>query len=87
MYTWRVVLSNMMSVNIAAALVEHLRLLGFPRLVSLENFTVPNLPLVMKILLWAADVVDSDHPLPSTTPQSQEERVTLIRLATLFFVS
>ncbi|KAK3864095.1 hypothetical protein Pcinc_030196 [Petrolisthes cinctipes] len=74
-----------MSFREVRTLVEHLRLLGFPRLVSLENFTAPNLPLVTEILIWAAEVVDNDHPFSSTTPHTQEERVALIQQAALFF--
>lgn len=33
-------------------MVEMLRALGYPRLVSMENFRIPNFKLVAELLLW-----------------------------------
>lgn len=66
-------------------LVEHLRLLGFPRLVSLENFSSPNFQLVSEILTWAMMTVDSDYDLP-TNIDSEQDRVIVVRVAAIFFV-
>ncbi|KAG7161253.1 Clusterin-associated protein 1-like 2 [Homarus americanus] len=53
--------------------VEHLRVLCFPRMVSLENFSTPNFQLVSEILLWLMTTVDSDHD-HSTAIDSQQDR-------------
>ena len=34
---------------------EMLRSLGYPRLISMENFKTPNFNLVSEILLWLID--------------------------------
>ncbi|XP_071519848.1 clusterin-associated protein 1-like [Panulirus ornatus] len=65
-------------------LVEHLRLLGFSRLVSLENFSSPNFQLVSEILTWTMMTVDSDYDLP-TNIDSEQDRVIMVRLAAIFF--
>lgn len=67
-------------------LVEHLRALGFTRLVSLENFSVPNFPLVAEILTWSIRMIDSDFDFVDST-ECEQDRVILIRTAAVFFVS
>ena len=34
------------------SLTEMMRALGYPRLISLENFRQPNFPLVAEMLVW-----------------------------------
>ncbi|XP_042863048.1 clusterin-associated protein 1-like isoform X2 [Penaeus japonicus] len=65
-------------------LIEHLRSLGFTRLVSLENFSTPNFPLVAEILIWSIKMVDSDSDI-SDTIDCEQDRVILIRMAAVFF--
>lgn len=35
-----------------ADFTEMMRALGYPRLISMENFTTPNFTLVSEILIW-----------------------------------
>ncbi|KAK7078312.1 Clusterin-associated protein 1 [Halocaridina rubra] len=65
-------------------LTEHLKSLGFPRLISMENFNTPNFPLLMEILVWAAKMVDSNADISSVI-DTQHDRVLLIRVASIFF--
>ena len=39
-------------VPFAADFTEMMRALGYPRLISMENFRTPNFPLVAEILIW-----------------------------------
>jgi clusterin-associated protein 1 len=38
--------------NLFAAFTEVMRSLGFPRLISMENFRTPNFELVAECLYW-----------------------------------
>ncbi|XP_066137561.1 clusterin-associated protein 1 isoform X2 [Euwallacea fornicatus] len=64
-------------------LVEMLRALGYPNLVSVESFRKPNFPLVADLLLWLAKRFDPDTNIPAEI-SSEEERVKLIRNAAEF---
>ncbi|XP_050715190.1 clusterin-associated protein 1 homolog [Eriocheir sinensis] len=66
-------------------LVEHLRSLGFPRLVSLENFTAPNFQLVNEVLAWLSSCVDGSHASLPSSIDTEQQRVTLINTAAVFF--
>ena len=39
-------------VSFVADFTEMMRALGYPRLISMENFRTPNFPLVAEILIW-----------------------------------
>ncbi|XP_053638096.2 clusterin-associated protein 1 isoform X2 [Cherax quadricarinatus] len=77
-------LQSAMSFREIRNLVEHLRVLGFPRMVSLENFSLPNFQLVSEILAWAVTTVDSDHDL-NINIESEHDRVIMVRFAAMFF--
>ncbi|KYN37233.1 Clusterin-associated protein 1 [Trachymyrmex septentrionalis] len=55
-----------------------MRVLGYPRLISLANFRMPNFPLVAEILVWLVKRFDPDVDIFSDR-DTEEERVTLIR--------
>ncbi|XP_011335796.1 clusterin-associated protein 1 [Ooceraea biroi] len=57
---------------------EMMRVLGYPRLISLMNFRVPNFPLVAEILVWLVKRFDADVYIPSDH-DTEEQRVGLIR--------
>uniref|UniRef100_T1IRF1 Clusterin-associated protein 1 n=1 Tax=Strigamia maritima TaxID=126957 RepID=T1IRF1_STRMM len=59
-------------------LTEMLRGLGFPRLISMENFRNPNFPLVAEILQWLAIRFDPNVDLPSDI-DTEQDRVIFIR--------
>lgn len=61
-----------------------LRSLGYPRLVSMENFKKPNFELVADILYWLAQRYDP-HTEISDNINAEKDRVEFIRsIATLF---
>ncbi|EGI66550.1 Clusterin-associated protein 1 [Acromyrmex echinatior] len=55
-----------------------MRVLGYPRLISLANFRMPNFPLVAEILVWLVKRFDPDVDIFSDH-DTEEQRVTLIR--------
>lgn len=62
-----------------------MRALGYPRLISLVNFRVPNFPLVAEILVWLVKQFDPDVDMPDDH-DTEEQRVTLIRSVAEFMV-
>ncbi|XP_058790323.1 clusterin-associated protein 1 [Phymastichus coffea] len=56
---------------------EMMRVLGYPRLISLSNFRYPNFPLVAEILVWLVKRFDNDTNVPAEH-STEKERVTLI---------
>ncbi|KAL6433679.1 hypothetical protein ACFW04_005747 [Cataglyphis niger] len=57
---------------------EMMRVLGYPRLISIANFRVPNFPLVAEILVWLVKQFDPDSDIPNDH-DTEEQRVALIR--------
>ncbi|XP_050455339.1 clusterin-associated protein 1 [Cataglyphis hispanica] len=57
---------------------EMMRVLGYPRLISIANFRVPNFPLVAEILVWLVKQFDPDSDI-SNDHDTEEQRVALIR--------
>lgn len=64
---------------------EMMRFLGYPRLISLSNFRVPNFPLVAEILVWLEKRFDPDADIP-TDHNTEDDRVAIIRRAAEFMV-
>lgn len=62
-----------------------MRVLGYPRLISIANFRVPNFPLVAEILVWLVKRFDPDVDI-SNDHDTEEQRVTLIRTVAEFMV-
>lgn len=62
-----------------------MRVLGYPRLISVGNFRLPNFPLVAEILVWLVKRFDPDTDIPSDH-STEEERISLIRAVAEFMV-
>jgi len=62
-----------------------MRVLGYPRLISIANFRVPNFPLVAEILVWLVKQFDPDIDIPNEH-DTEEQRVALIRNVAEFMV-
>ena len=63
-----------------------LRALGFPRLISMENFRSPNFPLVAEILTWVTRRFDPSADLP-TDVDTEQDRVIFVRSVAQYMVS
>ncbi|EEB16414.1 Clusterin-associated protein, putative [Pediculus humanus corporis] len=57
---------------------EMMQELGYPRLISMENFRMPNFPLVAEILSWLVKRFDPDADIPLEI-QTENERIALIK--------
>uniref|UniRef100_A0A914H8Z4 Clusterin-associated protein 1 n=1 Tax=Globodera rostochiensis TaxID=31243 RepID=A0A914H8Z4_GLORO len=57
---------------------EILRSLGYPRLVSIENFRTPNFPLISEVLAWTVQKFDSNARLPRQL-DNEADRVLFIK--------
>lgn len=62
-----------------------MRVLGYPRLISVGNFRLPNFPLVAEILVWLLKRFDPDVDIASEH-NTEEERISLIRAVAEFMV-
>ncbi|XP_003692332.1 clusterin-associated protein 1 [Apis florea] len=62
---------------------EIMRVLGYPRLISVGNFRLPNFPLIAEILVWLVKRFDPDTDIPSDH-STEEERISLIRAVAEF---
>ncbi|XP_033306426.1 clusterin-associated protein 1 isoform X1 [Bombus bifarius] len=62
---------------------EMMRVLGYPRLISVGNFRLPNFPLVAEILVWLLKRFDPDADV-SSEHNTEEERISLIRAVAEF---
>lgn len=62
-----------------------MRVLGYPRLISLSNFKDPNFPLVAEILVWIIKRFNSDSNIP-LEHDTEQARITLTRYAAEFMV-
>ena len=63
-----------------------MRALGYPRLISMENFRNPNFQLVAEILVWLVQRFDPDSDIPSDC-DTEQDRVILVKSVTEFMVS
>ncbi|XP_015787929.1 clusterin-associated protein 1-like [Tetranychus urticae] len=57
---------------------EILRFLGYPRLVSIDNFRKPNFPLVAEILRWLITRFDSSLEVPYVI-ETEQDRVIFVK--------
>lgn len=62
-----------------------MRVLGYPRLISLSNFKDPNFPLIAEILIWIIKRFNSDANVP-TDHGTEQARIALIRYTAEFMV-
>eukprot|EP00090_Calanus_glacialis_P001691 TRINITY_DN11217_c0_g1_i1.p1 TRINITY_DN11217_c0_g1~~TRINITY_DN11217_c0_g1_i1.p1 ORF type:complete len:435 (+),score=171.25 TRINITY_DN11217_c0_g1_i1:48-1352(+) len=75
-----------MSFRDLRSLTEMMRSLGYPRLISLENFRQPNFPLVAEMLVWLVKRFEPTADLP-TDVDSEQDRVILIRTVVQFMAT
>jgi clusterin-associated protein 1 len=64
---------------------EMMRVLGYPRLISLSNFQYPNFPLVAEILSWLVKRFDNNNNINSNH-DTEEERIALVCYVAEFMV-
>ena len=62
-------------------------ILGYPRLISRENFRSPNFLLVADILHWFCHQLDSSHGIDATALDNETDRVKLITSTVNFLVA
>ncbi|KAF2352874.1 Clusterin-associated protein-1 [Trinorchestia longiramus] len=66
---------------------EMLRALGYPRLVSVENFRNPNFPLVAEVLAWIVKRFDPKADDFPSDVDTEHDRVMFIRMVAQFMAS
>ncbi|XP_054627865.1 uncharacterized protein LOC129179064 isoform X2 [Dunckerocampus dactyliophorus] len=65
---------------------EMMRALGFPRLISVENFKTPNFTLVAEILIWLTHCYDPQMEIPTDT-NTESDRIFLIKTVAQFMAT
>lgn len=70
-----------MSYRDMRSFTEMMRSLGFPRLISMENFRTPNFPLVVEVLKWLVKRYDPNADLPADV-DTEQDRVIFIKVRT-----
>ncbi|XP_030195606.1 clusterin-associated protein 1 homolog isoform X3 [Gadus morhua] len=65
---------------------EMMRALGYPRLVSMENFRTPNFGLVAEILIWLVKSYEPQMDLPSDV-ETESDRVFFIKAVAQFMAT
>ena len=63
---------------------EMMRSLGYPRIISMENFRIPNFNLVAEIIFWLATRLDKKADIPDNI-EDEKSRVEFIKSACAFF--
>ena len=75
-----------MSYRDLRSLTEMMRALGYPRLISLENFRTPNFQLVAEMLSWLVKRFEPTADLPNEI-DTVDERVMFIRSVVHFMAT
>ena len=70
-----------MSFKDLSSLREMMRALGYPRLISLENFRQPNFQLVAEMLAWLVKRFEPNSDLPSETDTEQVKPIRVYLIA------
>ncbi|XP_048348460.1 clusterin-associated protein 1 isoform X2 [Sphaerodactylus townsendi] len=65
---------------------EMMRALGYPRLISMENFRTPNFWLVSEILLWLVKRYEPQSDIPSDV-ETEQDRVFFIKAVAQFMAT
>ncbi|XP_036447062.1 clusterin-associated protein 1 homolog [Colossoma macropomum] len=65
---------------------EMMRALGYPRLISMENFRAPNFPLVAEILIWLVKRYEPQMDIPSDV-DTESDRVFFIKAVAQFMAT
>ena len=74
-----------MSYRDLRSLTEMMRALGYPRLISLENFRQPNFQLVAEMLSWLVRRFEPSADLPQEI-ETMDERIMFIRYVCILFL-
>ncbi|XP_054718328.1 clusterin-associated protein 1 homolog [Uloborus diversus] len=75
-----------MSFKDLRSFTEMMRALGYPRLISLENFRYPNFTLVAEILQWLVKRYDPNAELPDDI-DTEQDRVIFVKSIVQFMVT
>lgn len=75
-----------MKINFLLDLAEMLRAVGYPRMVSVENFRNPNFSLVADIGRWLVSQYEPKTDFPHSV-ETEHDRVLFVRLFAEFMVS
>lgn len=75
-----------MSYRDLRSLTEMMRALGYPRLISLENFRQPNFQLVAEMLGWLVKRFEPDADMPSEI-DTEQDRVIFVRSVVQFMAT
>ncbi|XP_068003457.1 clusterin-associated protein 1 isoform X2 [Melanerpes formicivorus] len=67
-------------------LTEMMRALGYPRLISMENFRTPNFKLVAEVLLWLVKRYEPQTDIPSDV-ETEQDRVFFIKAVAQFMAT
>ena len=67
-------------------LTENLRVLGYPRTVSLDAFREPNFKLVAELLVWLTSIYEPKANIP-TDVESEHDRIALVKSVVQLFVA
>ncbi|XP_071976246.1 clusterin-associated protein 1 isoform X3 [Engystomops pustulosus] len=65
---------------------EMMRALGYPRLISMENFRSPNFPLVSEVLIWLVRRYEPNMTLPVDV-DTEQDRVFFIKAVAQFMAT
>ncbi|XP_032896595.1 clusterin-associated protein 1 isoform X4 [Amblyraja radiata] len=65
---------------------ETMRALGYPRLISMENFRTPNFPLVAEILIWLVKRYEPQTDIP-TDVDTEQDRVFFTKAVAQFMAT
>ncbi|XP_062999040.1 clusterin-associated protein 1 isoform X1 [Elgaria multicarinata webbii] len=65
---------------------EMMRALGYPRLISMENFRTPNFVLVSEMLLWLVKRYEPQTDIPSDV-ETEQDRVFFIKAVAQFMAT
>uniref|UniRef100_A0A8L8Q8E0 Calponin-homology (CH) domain-containing protein n=1 Tax=Heligmosomoides polygyrus TaxID=6339 RepID=A0A8L8Q8E0_HELPZ len=67
-------------------LCEMTKAIGYPRILSLENFRTPNFPLVAELLEWIVKRFDPGATISAEQTTTEQERVLFIKQAVLLLL-
>ncbi|XP_053570416.1 clusterin-associated protein 1-like [Bombina bombina] len=65
---------------------EMMRVLGYPRLISMESFRTPNFPLVSEVLIWLVKWYEPQSDIP-TDVDTEQDRVFFIKAVAQFMAT
>jgi len=79
-------LSNRMSYRELRLLTENLRMLGYPRIVSMDSFRESNFSLTADLLIWLTEIYEPRAMIPKKI-ETEHDRVALIKFVANTFLT